>query len=83
MKKFIKLLAVTAVVASMTKLVAMAIRENNCIPCKNDTVTPVETEESGNTGSERIQKSLLAVDSKHENSEIAEDVYETVSGENP
>lgn len=43
MKKFIKLLAVTAVVASMTKLVAMAISDNDCFPGKNDTEIPEDT----------------------------------------
>lgn len=43
MKKFIKLLAVTAVVASITKLVAMAISDNDCFPGKNDTEIPEDT----------------------------------------
>jgi hypothetical protein len=83
MKKVVKLFVAVAVATSLSTLIAMVIKENYCIPDKKDTVTPVETEESGNTGSERIQKSLFAVDSKPENSEIAEDGCETVSGENP
>lgn len=83
MKKVVKLFAAVAVATSLSTLIAMVIKENYCIPGKKDTVTPVDTEKTGNTDSERIQKSLCAVDNKDETSEIAEDGCETVSGENP
>lgn len=83
MKNVVKLFAAVAVATSLSTLIAMVIKENYCIPDKKDTVTPVDTEKIGNTDSERIQKSLLAVDNKNETSEIAKDGCETVIGENP
>ena len=64
MKKVVKLFAAVAVATSLSTLIAMVIKENYCIPDKKDTVTPVETEESGNTGSERRVCLLLIVSLK-------------------